>query len=262
MSEVQRRPASSISPERRYGIAISVALILGGGYWALTSLTEEAKATQGTYPVQGTSFTIESSSADLEVRSGDVREVTVDRKFERNVFGSDPKETYQDGRLQVQDTSCGFLSFGCDTSYVVTVPRNVKVTVESTSGDLKASDLPAGASLKTTSGNIDASNVGGQLSLDSTSGDVEARDLTASEVSANATSGGIELTFQDAPTTVSAEASSGDVTVLLPGGTQAYKVDADTSSGDESINVKMDPAATNTIKANTSSGDVTIEYSS
>ena len=262
MSEVQRRPGSSISPERRYGIAISVALILGGGYWALTSLTEEAKATQGTYPVQGTSFTIESSSADLEVRSGDVREVTVDRKFERNVFGSDPKETYEDGKLQVRDTSCGFLSFGCDTSYVVTVPKGVKVTVESTSGNLKVSDLPGGASLKTTSGNIEASNIGGELSLESSSGDVEARDLTASDVSAHASSGGIELTFQDAPKTVSAETSSGDVTVQVPGGTEAYKVDSVTSSGDESTEVKTDPAATRTIKATTSSGDVTIEYSS
>ena len=37
-------------------------------------------------------------------------------------------------------------------------------------------------------------------------------------------------------------------------------VDTKTSSGDESANVKIDPNATRTIQAKTSSGDVTIEY--
>ncbi len=53
MSEVQSRPPSTMSTERRYGIAISVALILGGVYWALTGLTEDTKVSQDTYPVVG-----------------------------------------------------------------------------------------------------------------------------------------------------------------------------------------------------------------
>ena len=260
MSEVQSRPGGTMSIERRYGIAISVALILGGGYWALTGLTEDTKTSKDAYPVQGTVLAIDSGSADLELRSGDVREITVDRKFSRNVFGSDPGEQYENGKLEIRDTGCGFLSFGCDTDYVVTVPKDLKVTIESSSGDLKVSDLPGGATLKTTSGNIEASKIGGALTMNSSSGNLEASDLTASSVTTESSSGNLELTFRTAPTSVQAETSSGDVTVVLPTGSETYKVDTDTSSGDESAEVKIDPASTRTITAKTSSGDVSIEY--
>jgi DUF4097 and DUF4098 domain-containing protein YvlB len=260
MSEVQGRPAGTMSMERRYGIAISVALILGGVYWALTGLTEDTKTSQDTYAVQGGALTIENGSADVELRSGDVREITIDRKYDRNLFGSEPAENYEDGTLKIRDTGCGFLSFGCDTNYVITVPKDVKVTVESSSGDLQVSDLAGGADLKTTSGNIDAQRIGGELSLKSSSGGLDAEDLTATKVTTESSSGSVELTFLSAPTSVRAETSSGDLTVRVPTGPETYKVDTDTSSGDESANVKIDPAADRTIIAKTSSGDVTIEY--
>ncbi len=137
MSDVQGRPASTMSTERRYGIAISVALILGGVYWALTGLTEGTKTSQHSYPVQGDTLRIENGSAEVEVRAGDGSDVKVERQFERNVFGSDAKEKYDDGKLELRDTGCGFLSFGCKTSYILTVPKDVQVTLESSSGDVK-----------------------------------------------------------------------------------------------------------------------------
>ena len=260
MSEVQGRPASTMSTERRYGIAISVALILGGVYWALTGLTEDTKVSQDTYSVEGEALTIEARSADVEVRSGDGTEIKVERKFERNVFGSDPKEKYEDGTLELRDTGCGFLSFGCDTNYILTVPRDVKVTLESSSGDLKVSGLEAGADLKSSSGNIEVHNVDGALRLESSSGDLEAQDLIATTVSTHSSSGSVELDFSAEPQSVEAESSSGDVTIRIPSGPQPYKVDSDTSSGDETNTIQNDPTATRTIRANTSSGDVTIEY--
>ncbi|MGW1343096.1 DUF4097 family beta strand repeat-containing protein [Kribbella sp. NPDC002412] len=260
MSEVQGRPAGTMSTERRYGIAISVALILGGVYWALTGLTEESKTTQDSYPVAGDSLTIQTTSVDVEVRSGDGPDVKVERTFERNVFGSDPKEDYEDGKLQLRDSGCGFLSFGCDTNYILTVPKDVKLTVESSSGDIKVSGLPGGANLKSSSGSIEAHDVGGSLWLESSSGDLEARGLSATTVSTQSSSGSTELDFTSAPQSVDAEASSGDVTIRLPSGTETYKLDTDTSSGDETANIRSDPSATRTIDAKTSSGDVTIEY--
>lgn len=261
MSEVQSRPASTMSTERRYGIAISVALILGGVYWALTGLTEDTKVSQDAYAVEGQALTIEARSADVEVRSGDGSEIKIERQFERNVFGSDPKEKYEDGKLELRDTGCGFLSFGCDTKYVLTVPKDVKVTLESSSGDLKVSGLQAGADLKSSSGNIEVHTIGGALQMESSSGDLEAQDLTATTVSTQSSSGSVDLDFVKAPQSVEAEASSGDVTIRIPReGTEGYKVDADTSSGDEASSILHDPASARTITAKTSSGDVTIEY--
>ena len=260
MSEVQGRPASTMSTERRYGIAISVALILGGVYWALTGLTEDTKTSQVSYPVVGTTLAIETSSTDLEVTSGDGPAITVNRRFERNVFGSDPAEKYKDGKLEIRDTGCGFLSFGCDTKYVITVPKNLSVTIETSSGDLKVTGLDGGANLKSTSGNIEAHQIGGQLTLKSSSGDLEASELTATSVNSESSSGSVELRFARAPESVQAKTSSGDVEVRLPSGDETYKVDTDASSGDETAPIKTDPNSTRTITAHTSSGDVTVEY--
>jgi hypothetical protein len=260
MSDVQGRPAGTMSTERRYGIAISVALILGGAYWALTGLTEDTKTGQGSYPVHGGALTVQTNSANLELRSGDVSQITVTKKFDRNVFGSDPSEKYEDGKLEINGTGCGFLSFGCTTEYVVTVPKDVKVTIESTSGDLKASDLPAGASLKTSSGGIEVQRVGGELSMKSSSGDLDAQELTATSVTSQSSSGRVALSFAAPPSSIEAESSSGDVEVRVPDGSETYKLDTKTSSGDESATVRTDPGSTRTITAKTSSGDVTVEY--
>jgi hypothetical protein len=260
MSEVQGRPASTMSTERRYGIAISVALILGGVYWALTGLTEDTKVSQDSYAVEGEALSIDARSADVEVRSGDVSEIKLERKFDRNVFGSDPKEKYENGKLELRDTGCGFLSFGCDTNYILTVPKDVKVTLEGSSGDLKVSGLQGGADLKSSSGSIEVHNVGGALTMESSSGDLEAQALKATSVSTHSSSGSVELDFAVEPTSVEAESSSGSVTIRIPDGTDPYKVDTDTSSGDEAMSIRHDPTAARTIKAETSSGDVTIEY--
>jgi DUF4097 and DUF4098 domain-containing protein YvlB len=261
MSQVQGRPSSTMSTERRYGVAISVALILGGIYWALTGLSEDTKTSQGSYELKGNELTVESRSADIEVRAGDVSEIKVERQFERNVFDSDPTEKYENGKLKLRDTGCGFLSLGCDTNYLLTVPKGLKLTLESSSGDVKVSGLSEGADLKSSSGSIEVQNVGGSLRLESSSGDLEAQDLTATIVSTQSSSGSVDLDFAAAPQTVEAEASSGDVTIGIPPGDETYKLDTDTSSGDESTDdIKTDPASTRTIKATTSSGDVAVEY--
>ncbi|MEV6286030.1 DUF4097 family beta strand repeat-containing protein [Kribbella sp. NPDC051770] len=260
MSEVQGRAGREMTPERRFGIAISVALILGGAYWALTNLTEEAKATQGNFPVQGNSLTVVSKSSDVEVVAGDVSEIKVDRKFKKTVFGSDPDESYQNGKLELKASGCSFLSFGCGTDYVITVPKELAVSVENTSGTIKVSDVAEVGKLKTTSGDIEVHGAGGELTLDATSGDIEASGLTATKVFGKTTSGKIDLGFTVAPQEVRAQGTSGDVTVVVPEGAEAYKVDTDTSSGDEHTEVRTDPVATRTITAKTSSGDVSVEY--
>jgi len=260
MSEVQGRPAGTMSAERRYGIAISVALILGGVYWALTGLTEDSKTSQGSYPVHDGAVTIQAASADLELHTGDVSEIAVDRKYNRNLFGSEPKEKYSDGKLQLKDTGCGFLSFGCDTHYVITVPKELKVTIQSSSGDLKVSQLPAGVTLQTSSGAIEFDHIGGPVSLKSSSGDISGENLSATAVTAQSSSGDVELSFDLAPQSIDAQTSSGDVDLRLPTGPEMYKVDADSNSGDESVNVRTDPESDRPIKAKSSSGDTTVEY--
>ncbi|NIK62050.1 DUF4097 family beta strand repeat-containing protein [Kribbella shirazensis] len=249
-----------MTPQRRYGIAISVALILGGAYWALTGLTEDTASGRSSYAVEGGSLLVKNGSSTVEVRPGDGTEVTIDRQSKRNIFGSDPKESYDNGELELNSGGCGFLSFGCRTTYVLTVPRDVKLTVESSSGEVTVSGFDGGANVKTSSGDIKVHDVGGPLELRSSSGDLEADGLSSTSVTTHSSSGRTTLGFTVAPQSVNARTSSGDVEIRIPAGDEAYKIDTDTSSGDESANVKSDPGAPRTITAKTSSGDVSIEY--
>ena len=210
--------------------------------------------------MQGDTLRIDGNSAQVEVRAGEGSDVRVERQFERNMFGSDPKEKYHDGKLELRDSGCGFLSFGCKTSYILTVPKDVQVTVRSSSGNIKVSGLDGGADLKTSSGNIEAQAVSGSLRMESSSGKLEAQDLGATTVSTSSSSGSVDLDFAVAPQSVQSKASSGDVSIRIPSSDDAYKVETDTSSGDESANIKIDANSTRTITAKTSSGDVTIEY--
>jgi Putative adhesin len=260
MSEVQGRPPSTLSMERRFGIAISIALILGGGWWALTDLTEDSHTSNEQFPVHGNSLVIDSGSTDVEIHSGDVSQITVTRKINRNIFGSEPKDKYQDGTLELGDAGCGFLSFSCQTDYVIVVPKALKVTAQSRSGDLQASDLPGGAELKSSSGDIEVHRIDGELRLESSSGDLEGHDLTAGTVTTKSSSGSVEVDFGSAPSAVQVKSSSGDVTIRLPSDDAAYRVETHTSSGDDSTTVKTDPASDRSIKADTSSGDITVEH--
>jgi Putative adhesin len=258
MSEAQGRPPSTMSMERRFGIAISIALILGGGWWAITDLAENSHTSNEQFPVHGNSLVIDSGSTDVEIHSGDVSQITVTRKINRSIFGSEPKDKYQDGTLELGDAGCGFLSFNCRTDYVVVVPNTLKVAAASRSGDLQVSDLPGGAELKSSSGDIEVDRIGGELRLESSSGDLEGHDLTAGTVTTTSSSGDIKLDFGSAPSAAQLKSSSGDVTIQLPSG--EYKVETHTSSGDDSTTVKSDPASHRSIKADTSSGDITVEY--
>ncbi|MFC9690950.1 DUF4097 domain-containing protein [Kribbella sp. NPDC056951] len=261
MSDGQRRPASTMSAERRYGIAISVALILGGIYWALTGLTEGTRSGQSTYKLDDKALVVEGGSTSVEIRPGDGTELKVDRQFERNALGSDPTDTFKDGKLQLKDTNCGFLSFGCKTTYVLTVPRDVKLTVKNNSGPIKVSGMTADTELKTSSGDIEVHDLGGIVRLESSSGSIDGDGLNASSVTTKSSSGSAELAFATAPASVDAKSSSGDVKITVPSGPETYLIETDTSSGDYSPELRQDPSATRTIHVKTSSGDIDLEYS-
>lgn len=260
MSEVESRPGSTMSQERRIGITVSVALILGGGWWAASQLTESDETAQLEFPVSGTSLRVESNNNDVEIRPGDVSKITVTRNAQRNVFSRDPEEKYEDGVLELKDTGCGFLSIGgCDTNYVIQIPKDLAVKVETSSGEILAIGLEKGAELKTSSGRIELHTVSGDIKAESSSGDIEGQTLGEGQYQTKSSSGDLQLEFGAAPVSVDAETSSGEVKIEVPGA-DTYAVEVETDSGENDNKLKQDPAATRKIRAKSSSGDVKLEY--
>jgi DUF4097 and DUF4098 domain-containing protein YvlB len=184
----------------------------------------------------------------------------------------------KDGLMVRMNGDCPAISFGpCRASIVLHVPRGTKVDVRSGSGDLTASGitgpvrmetgsgdvnatgLTGGAELRTSSGDVSAHSLGGDVTLRTASGDLTGEDLAAGTVQAVTSSGDVDLGFRLPPRDVDAATASGDVNVALPFG-QAYRVEADTGSGQSEIGVKTDPTSTRIVRARTSSGDAIVSY--
>jgi DUF4097 and DUF4098 domain-containing protein YvlB len=85
--------------------------------------------------------------------------------------------------------------------------------------------------------------------------------MSSQEVDASTNNGRVQLEFAESPGSVRAKSSNGAVVVFLPEDAPAYAVDASTSNGEVVTDVRTDPAAPNTIEAETSNGDITVRYS-
>jgi hypothetical protein len=148
--------------------------------------------------------------------------------------------TVKDGVLTLTGTCPDFPGLGaCGVDQRVTVPSDVKVQVEVSTGNID------GAGLKLSS-----------FGAHSDSGSIDATNLDVTAFSATTSSGSIHATLSRAPEQATAETSSGSIHLTVPD--MPYQVHAGTSAGQVRIDVRDDATASRSITAHTSSGDVTI----
>ncbi|MGW4207965.1 DUF4097 family beta strand repeat-containing protein [Lentzea sp. NPDC004789] len=128
------------------------------------------------------------------------------------------------------------------------------VRVDSGSGDFDAINVKGSVTATLGSGRIRLDQLKGKALVHTSSGDITGTRLD-NDVTADGGSGDIALTFTS-PRSVRVDASSGDVTVRVPGG--PYKVDVASGSGDRTIAVPTDPAAPMAVHVSTGSGNVRV----
>jgi DUF4097 and DUF4098 domain-containing protein YvlB len=140
------------------------------------------------------------------------------------------------------NVGCPWWSFGIGSSLDVTV------------------DVPAASNVAvgTSAGDIEVDGISGTFSMDTSAGSVDAAGLTSTRVSAHSSAGDVQLAFAAAPQQVDATSSAGDIAVLLPHAGMSYRVGARSSGGSTDVRVPTDPAATRTIQAVSSAGDITV----
>jgi DUF4097 and DUF4098 domain-containing protein YvlB len=219
---------------------------------------------------------VDADGGDITVVPGG-DSVRINSTVKGSIHTPEP-HAFREGNTIRLDGKCPNISFGpCRARITIYVPRDTPVEVHSGSGDLTASGLTARVDLETGSGDVSATGLSGPAELRTGSGDVNARglsgetrmhtgsgDVTAEglgprSVTAETSSGDVTLDFQLAPKNVVASTASGDVDIAVPRG-GFYHVEADPGSGDQQVDVKTDPDATSSIRANTSSGDVNVNY--
>ncbi|WP_017586438.1 DUF4097 family beta strand repeat-containing protein [Nocardiopsis ganjiahuensis] len=160
-----------------------------------------------------------STGGRVELRGGDGDEVVVERELSGSPV-SEPDEDIEaeGGQLEI-DTDCSGLLFfsGCSVNYDITVPAGTRVTVETVSGRITASNIEGELTTHTTSGSVQVANQVGAVDVETVSGAIELDGVEGS-VTAESTSGQITAT------------GSGD---LLDLSTTSGRIDASGFEADE-----------------------------
>jgi putative adhesin len=193
-----------------------------------------------------TSVQIDTDGGDVKVRSVDgATATTVKRTLRYNQAATKPNgPTHQVSGAALVLNGCGN---GCEASYEVAVPsKETAVKGEVGSGDLEVQDL-ASVEVNLGSGNATLHGIAGAVRIENGSGDVTGSGI-GGNVIGKVSSG--NLTLSGVTGSVTVANSSGDI--------RAEKVDGDVSAEASSGNVVVELAKPHNVKANASSGDVTV----
>jgi Putative adhesin len=206
-------------------------------------------------------------ATDPTVKGIDIRRTV---RYLKNSPSIDDTITFT-GAVVTLKTDCGSQ---CSASYQVRVPTaglkvdgsngsgNIRlqgvsdVDIELGSGDVTVDGASGTVRVKAGSGNVELADVAGPVTVNSGSGNMTGTNLRGANTTIDLSSGNVSL---DVPGTgdVKAVTSSGDIDVLVPD--HACRVTADSSSGDLSIQVSTDTASTHLIDLRTGSGNVTVK---
>lgn len=239
-------------------IGIGASFAFGLWSYATTEATDEVDGVR--------QVLIDNDSGDVAIRVGDVPSTTVHQRFEYRWGEPDESISVDEGTLELGD--CGSW---CSVDYDVVVPEGTEINGDVRSGDLELTGVAA-AEVNASSGDVTVRQVAGPVRIVASSGDVQLGDLSGpvdvevssgeltgdglrGPVDAHASSGNITLVMA-VPQSVTAEASSGDIELTVPDG--PYRVEGDSNSGDRTINVDQVRDARHTLRLDASSGDVTV----
>jgi hypothetical protein len=266
MSDIEYEKKRSFRALWWIAAAIVLIVLVAGAalyFWGTLAYSTQTQHQVFTRPV--TAVTIDADAADIIVTAGPAGQVSVERTLQTSK-GWQPviTETWTGSSLRVT-VNCPSSFFGrkCAIRYAIAVPASTVVDVRADSGSVSAKGLTARTSLSASSGDLTATDLAGPLTLRADSGNLTGSGLTSTNVTANADSGNISLTFAAAPKAVDVSADSGDVRVAVPRtGTpdDSYTVQASVDSGTRTVSVRTPSSTGRTINAKADSGDVTVTY--
>jgi DUF4097 and DUF4098 domain-containing protein YvlB len=237
-------------------IVVAVLLFAYGAGTAVGRLTRHTDTQTRTLAAVST-VVVSSRNADVNVVASDRSDVRVTMREQRSVWGGGHVNLRGDARgLQLRD-SCRDIPVvddPCHVSMRLDVPRSTRVRVVTGTGDLRAEHVEGGADLSSGTGDTHILGVRGPVRVHADTGDVEVV-APAPDISVRTATGDVAIVASH-PRTIHAEASTGDVILVVPDLT--YAVDAQSDVGDDKVLVHVDDASPRKLEAHTNTGDVIV----
>jgi hypothetical protein len=231
-----------------------------------------------TFTVSGqiTSVTVQSYGDDVSVTTGYVRSVRVTARLDFNPQhgGAPPLEqTVSHGHLTLGDPACFYGDYNCGVTFAVTVPRGVKVTLDSDGGNVTVSGT-AGANVDSHGGSVTATQIAGPLTVstgagnllvngltgplraDTDGGELDAHGMAAATATIITGGGDANLVYTAAPDDVMVSTDGGTAALMVPGGPYALATSDD--QGGTWVRIPTSPGAHRLITVNTGGGPIQI----
>ena len=208
----------------------------------------------------GTSLSVELPNAVIVLEPSVDDEVHV--RMTGSYFGNEPTFSARtDGGVTEVRGGCRAQIFSrCSVTVTVQLPAALPVTAAGENGRIAASGLTGRVTLTTTNGVIETDGTVGRVDLHSTNGDIRVTDAVSTSVVASTTNGSVTLQFVDAPQTVEAGSTNGQITVRVPVDGVSYRITAQTTNGTVTDDtVPSDSTSRRSITARTTNGGITIE---
>lgn len=243
------------------GGVVTLLLVVAGSLGVAGWLGHRTETESQTYRTEVTDLSIELDTGDLTLRPGEPGVVKITRRISWSYQRPDIDERWDGQTLRVTSDCGAWLWVGphCGADYTLEVPAGVSVQARTSTGDITITDISGPLHLTTSTGDVRVTGADGELQLRSSTGDVVATELTSDTVDASTDTGDVRLTLSTAPRTVTARTSTGDVHIVVPEG-QAYRVEAQTSTGDTGVTVQRNDTSSRSIVARTSTGDIDVRY--
>jgi DUF4097 and DUF4098 domain-containing protein YvlB len=165
-----------------------------------------------------------------------------------------------DGSTLVVRSSCPILSSWCHVDYRLEVPAEVALVARIDNGRLTVRDLDGGVDVDGDNGSIELTRLSGSVTASTDNGRLVATGLRSGTVLADSDNGRVSLGFAEPPSTVQATTDNGSVEIVLPVGSESYRVDVDTHHGSTDVGVRTDPSSDRVIVGRTNNGSVTVRY--
>jgi hypothetical protein len=237
--------------------AVVAALVGAAGCSDLAARDEQREDTQS-FPFSGPKLTIENSLADLRLVAGTSEAVEVQRSLTgKAATGKNATWSLTDGTLKLTIT-CSGLVINCGGRHIVKVPPGVAVEVRSDGAPVRAVAIPGDLTIRVTDNWMRVEDPSGKLRLTGSDANITVTGSRSPEVTAEATDGGIDLSFAAAPTRVEARSSTGPVKVTLPAGAETYRVTTTSDTGTAKSAVPNDPASPRVVTAVAENGNATV----
>jgi len=219
-------------------LALAVAAVGFGTWWIVSSERQIA-----TYSVRGsvTAIDLDVGTADVEIVGIAGGPIEVQRTAEF-AFGHPPREarSVPGGVLRITSACPDSVIGACRTAYRITVRDNVEVTIRTTSGRVRITDL------------------NGSARVDTGSGPIAVDGFCGFQLTATSATGSVRGVADCSPDRVELRSGSGDVHASVP--VARYRVDASSDGGRATIrDLVVSDDASFAVQAISGTGDVLVD---